>query len=36
VALLFMCAFIIGFGVLPQPMLAVISTGVSELLAAIR
>ncbi len=36
VALLFMCAFIIGFGVLPQPMLTVIHTGVSELLAAIR
>ncbi len=36
VALMFMCAFIVGFGVLPQPMLAVIQTGVSELLAAIR
>jgi len=35
-ALLFMCAFIIGFGVLPQPMLTVIHVGVSELLAAIR
>jgi NADH-quinone oxidoreductase subunit M len=36
VALLFMCAFIVGFGVLPQPMLSVIHAGVSELLAAIR
>jgi NADH-quinone oxidoreductase subunit M len=35
-ALLFMCAFIIGFGVLPQPILTVIHVGVSELLAAIR
>jgi NADH-quinone oxidoreductase subunit M len=36
IALLFMSAFIIGFGVLPQPMLRVIHVGVSELLAAIR
>ncbi|MEA3340861.1 MAG: NADH-quinone oxidoreductase subunit M [Chloroflexota bacterium] len=36
VALMFMCAFIVGFGVFPQPILAVIHTGVSELLAAIR
>ena len=36
VALLFMCAFIIGFGVLPQPILTVVHVGVSELLAAIR
>jgi NADH-quinone oxidoreductase subunit M len=35
-ALLFMCAFIIGFGVLPQPILNVVHVGVSELLAAIR